>query len=169
MLASSSPSHHRRYKTSPGKHTTHATWLLQSQVLPPIRNSLTDAMIPLHTMDSAAVATHIDALRLSQPLCGVLSASTREVAVFLVQGLTAALASGNLRVAAQLLCVDGPEISTALAGTTTQAARVSSPGLFLPMCSHLHAIEYTSRVGYSVAHSLSWEIKVGLLYCIAVF
>ena len=174
MLASSSPGRHRGYKPSPGQHTTHATWLLQSQVLPSFRNSLTESVIPLRTFDSTAVANHIDILRLSRPLCGVLSASTRQAAVFLVQGLTAALASGNLRVVAQLLCTDGPEISRALAWTTAQAARVSSPGIVFPMCSHLHAIEYHSRTGYSIAHSLNWEIKVShtctcFTACIAVF
>lgn len=160
LLTSSTPSHRKGYKPSPGRHTTHTTWLLQSQLLPTIRTSLTTGRVLPQTPDSTAVASHVDVLRLSQPLCAALSASSRQVAVFLVQGLAAALASENLRTTAQLLCVDGPEISRALEGATALAGRACSPMATFPACSHLHAMEYYSRSGYSVAHRLSKEITV---------
>ena len=158
MLASS---HRRGYKPSPGKHTTHTTWLLQSHVLPTISNSLATEIVLPQSSDSTAIANHVDALRLSQPQCAALSASSQQVGVFLLQGLAAALASENLRTAAQLLCVDGPESSRALEGATALAGRACSPMFAFPVCSHLHAMEYYSRSGYSVAHRLSKETKVG--------
>lgn len=163
MLASSHSEAHKCYRLRSGQ-SSRTGHLLLNQTLPHCHTALKDVILhgssDTKKLSLSFAAQHIDLLRQSQMLRGVLQATLTAVAVFLVQGLSGALASWNLKVISRLLFVEGPVIVRELERVVSHAGEVCSPQLNFPPCSGLHLIEWISRHGYSTLHLYKTELKV---------
>ncbi len=148
-------------RSSTASNTTH---LLLTKTLPHchtiLSSTITDHSPERYGLSSTSAAQHIDLLGQSQILSGIIQATLTAAAVFLVQGLSTALAGWNLKVVSRLLFVEGPTMVKEVERVVLCAGQVCPPQLNFPTCSGLHMTEWTSRQGYSVVHTVKTQLKV---------
>ncbi len=166
MLASSETEVQKGYRLRSTK-ITKTTDLLLTQTLPhchaTVKNLVTDGLREPSDHSPSFAAHHVDLLRRSHILCGMLQATTNTIAVFLVQGLASTFAGWKLKVLSQLLFTDGPMVVKELDKVVTLAGQVCSPRINFPPCCGFHLMECSSRRGYSTIHSCLYQLKVTML------
>lgn len=119
--------------------------------------------VSCHSPDS--IASHVNVLRRTLPLCHALSASLSHTTFTLLQNLSSSLSSWNLGSLGWLLFRDIPLARHSLSSSLAVLYGAISPRVSFPVYSGLNSLECSCRAVCSSVHKTSTCLQVWHSYC----